>query len=91
MNSMLAIGSDNLTGAFILTPCCQLLQGVPLYVVTNNQTNFVNVTGLEALTSVQTLVVQGMPYYEPKAVTINGATIPAGALVVQAKQVHVLL
>ena len=91
MNSMLQIGSDNLTGAFILTPCCQLLQGVPLYVVTNNETNFVNVTGLEGLTSVQTLLVKGMPYYEPQAVTINGVSIPAGAMVLQAKQVHVLL
>ena len=91
MNSMLQIGSDDLTGVFVLSPCCQFLQGVPLYVVTNNQTAYVNVTGLSALTPVQTLLVKGMPYYEPKAVTINGVTIPAGTLVLQAKQVHVLL
>jgi hypothetical protein len=90
MNSMLAVGSDNETGVFILTPCCTLLQGVPLYVVTNNQTAFVNVTGLSGITTVNSLLVKGMPYYEPKAVTINGVTIPAGTLVLQAKQVHVL-
>jgi hypothetical protein len=90
MNSMLQIGSDDETGVFTLTPCCTLLNGTPIYVVTNNQTTFTNVTGLAALTSVNTLLIRGMPYYEPQAVTINGVTIPAGTLVVQAKQVHVL-
>jgi hypothetical protein len=90
LNSMLQVGSDDLTGVFALTPCCTLLQGVPLYVVTNNQTAFVSVTGLAELTSQQSLLVKGMPYYEPQAVSINGFTIPAGAMVLQAKQVHVL-
>jgi hypothetical protein len=31
-----------------------------------------------------------MPYYEPNALTINGVNIPAGTLVMQAKQVHVI-
>jgi hypothetical protein len=91
MNQMLSIGSDDLTGAFVLNPCCALLNGTPIYVVTNNQTTFVNATGLGAINSVQTLLVKGMPYYEPQAVTINGVNIPAGTLVMQAKQVHVLL
>jgi len=90
LNSMLQIGSDDATGVFILTPCCTLLNGVPIYVVTNNQTAYVSVTGLGGLTPVQTLLVKGMPYYEPQAVTINGVTIPARSLVLQAKQVHVL-
>jgi hypothetical protein len=90
MQSMLAVGSDDATGVFSLLPCCSLLQGVPLYVVTNNQTAFVNVTGLGAITTLNNLVVKGMPYYEPQAVTINGVTIPAGTMVFQAKQVHVL-
>ncbi|MGO8814699.1 MAG: hypothetical protein ACLQVG_08600 [Terriglobia bacterium] len=88
--SMVEVGSDDETGVFILSPCCTLLQGVPLYVVTNNQTAFVNVTGLGAITPVNTLLVKGMPYYEPHATTINGVAIPAGTLVMQAKQVHVL-
>lgn len=90
MGSMLQIGSDDKTGVFTLTPCCTLLNGVPIYVVTNNQTAFTNVTGLGAMTPVNSLLVRGMPYYEPQAVTINGVTIPAGTMVVQAKQVHVL-
>jgi hypothetical protein len=90
MNSMVQIGSDDETGAFILTPCCTLLQGTPIYVVTNNQTIFANVTGLGGITPVNTLLVKGMPYYEPQAVNINGVAIPAGTLVIEAKQVHVL-
>lgn len=90
MSSMLQIGSDDATGVFILTPCCALLQGVPIYVVTNNQTTFVNVTGLGGISTLNTLLVKGMPYYESQAVTINAVTIPAGTLVFQAQQVHVL-
>jgi len=90
MNSMLQIGSDDATGVFIFTPCCALLNGVPIYVVSNNQTTFVNTTGLGGITTVSPLLVKGMPYYEPQAVTINGVTIPAGSLVMQARQVHVL-
>ena len=90
MGSMLKIGSDDATGVFTLNPCCALLQGVPIYVVTNNQTAYVNTTGLGAITTLNTLLVKGMPYYESHAVTLNGVTIPAGTLVFQAKQVHVL-
>jgi hypothetical protein len=90
LNSMLAIGSDDATGVFILSPCCTLLNGVPIYVVTNSQTAYVNVTGLGGITSLNSLLVKGMPYYEPQAITINGVNIPAGTLVFQAKQVHVL-
>jgi hypothetical protein len=90
MNSMVQIGSDDATGVFILTPCCSLLNGVPIYVVTNNQTAFVNTTGLGGITTVSPLLVKGMPYYESQAVSINGVTIPAKSMVLQAKQVHVL-
>ena len=90
MNSMVQIGSDDETGVFIMTPCCTLLQGVPLYVVTNNQTAYLNITGLGAITPVNSLLVKGMPYYESQPTNINGVTIPAGALVMQAKQVHAL-
>lgn len=90
MGSMLTVGSDNETGVFTLNPCCTLLQGVPLYVVTNNQTAYVNVAGLSGITTLNSLLVKGMPYYEPQAVTINGVTIPGGTMVMQARQVHVL-
>jgi hypothetical protein len=90
IGSMLQIGSDDATGVFILTPCCTLLNGTPIYVVTNNQTAFVNVTGLGGVTALSSILVKGMPYYEPQKITINGVTIPAGTLVFEAKQVHVL-
>jgi hypothetical protein len=45
---------------------------------------------LGGITTLNTVLVKGMPYYESKAVTLNGVTIPAGTLVFQAKQVHVL-
>ncbi len=90
LNSMLNIGSDNETGVFILTPCCTLLQGVPLYVVTNNQTAYVNVGGLSGINTVSNILVKGMPYYESNPTTINGVTIPGGSMIFQAKQVHVL-
>lgn len=88
LGSVVQIGSDDLTGAFVLNPCCTLLQGAPIYVLTSNQTTFVNVTGLGGLTPQGSLLVKGMPFFEPHAGTINGVSIPAGTLVVQAKQVH---
>lgn len=90
MGSLLNVGSDNATGVFTLLPCCTLLQGVPIYVVTNNQTNFVNISGLGGINTVSPLLVKGMPYYEPQAVKINDINIPAGSMVLQAKQVHLL-
>jgi hypothetical protein len=88
LGSVVQIGSDDLTGAFVLNPCCTLLQGAPIYVLTNNQTTYVNVTGLGGLTPQDSLLVKGMPFFESQAGTINGVSIPAGTLVVQAKQVH---
>jgi len=88
VGSIVQVGSDNLTGAFVLTPCCTLLEGAPIYVLTNNQTTFVNTNGLGGLTSQEVLLVKGMPFFEPQAGTINGVPIPAGTLVVEAKQVR---
>jgi hypothetical protein len=90
LGSMLQIGSDDATGVFTLTPCCALLNGVPIYVVTNSDTIYLNVTGLAAITTLNSLVVKGMPYYESTATTINGVTIPAGSLILQARQVHAI-
>jgi hypothetical protein len=90
LGSIVQIGSDGVTGAFVLIPCGTLLQGAPIYVLTNNQTTFLNATGLGGLTAADSLLVRGMPFFEPQATTINGVSIPAGTLVVQAKGVHVL-
>jgi len=62
-------------------------------VLTNNQTTFVNLSGLSALggsTGAPTLLVKGLPFYETQAQTINGVAVPAGTLVILAKQVHQL-
>jgi hypothetical protein len=45
---------------------------------------------LGGITAVSSLLVKGMPYYESNALTINGVTIPAGSMVLQARQVHLL-
>jgi len=90
LGSVVTAGSDGVTGAFVLNPCSTLQQQAPVYVLTNNQTNFVKVTGLGALTPQMNLLVKGMPYYEPQGGVFNGVTVPPGTLVVQAKQVHQL-
>jgi hypothetical protein len=83
-------GSDDKTGAFQLAPCCTLLKGAPIYTLTNNQTVFVNASGLSGLHSQTALLIKGLPFFEPQATTINGVPVPAGTLVMLAKQVHQL-
>jgi hypothetical protein len=88
--SLLQAGSDNKTGAFQLTPCCMLLQSVPIYVLTDNQTAFVNLPGLSGLNTQTSLLVKGLPFFQPLGGTVNGVAVPPGTLVVLAKQVHQL-
>jgi hypothetical protein len=62
-------------------------------VLSNNATVFVNLSGLSSLTGQggnPTLLVKGLPFYEGQAQTINGVPVPAGTLVILAKQVHQL-
>ena len=82
-----------MTGAFKFSPCPIMFQGTPTMVLTNNQTTFVNLTGLSSLSgnpAQPTLMVKGLPFFEPQATTINGVPVPAGTLVMLAKQVHQL-
>jgi hypothetical protein len=93
--SRVQAGSDDKTGAFMLATCATLLQGTPIMVVTNSQTSFVNVAGLAELAPQPTLLVKGLPFFQPTATTVNagnGVTVavPAGTLVILAKQVHQL-
>jgi len=88
LGSLLQVGSDNKTGAFQLNPCCTLLQGAPIYVLTNNQTNFVNVPGLSELGAQSSLLIKGLPFFQPLGGNINGVSVPPGTLVLLAKQVH---
>lgn len=90
LGALLQVGSDNKTGAFQLNPCCTLLQSAPIYVLTNNQTAFVSVPGLSGLSAQTSLLVKGLPFFQPFGGNINGVSVPPGTLVLLAKQVHQL-
>lgn len=89
--ALLQVAEDDKTGAFTFTPCGVMFQNTPGIVLTNSQTNFVNLTGLSQLAGgggVPTLLVKGLPFYEQQAQTIAGVPVPAGTMVILAKQVH---
>jgi hypothetical protein len=90
-SSLVQVAKDDRTGAFVFTPCSTLFQGTPTMVLTSNQTAFVNLSGLSSLSgspTQPTLIVKGLPFFETQAQTINGVPVPAGTLVILAKQVH---
>ena len=84
------MGSDDKTGAFILTPASSLLRQAPVMVFTNSTTKFLDLAGLSALAPNHILLARGLLFYERQATTINGVPVPAGTTVVLAKQVHQL-
>ncbi len=88
--SLVQAGSDDKTGAFQLAPCAAILRGTPVLVLTNNQTAYLNVNGLNELSSQPTLLVKGLPFLQAQGNKINGVSVPPGTLVVLAKQVHQL-
>jgi hypothetical protein len=89
--SLVSAQSDNRTGAFTLEPCAMLDQqtpaALPIYVITNAQTIFNNVAGLSALQPQPQLVVKGLLFYEPQGGIISGITVPAGKMVMLAKEI----
>jgi len=90
-SALLQVADDDKTGAFTFSPCAVMFQNTPTIVLTNSQTNFVNLSGLSSLTGgggTPTLLVKGLPFYEGQAQTIAGVPVPAGTMVVLAKQVH---
>jgi hypothetical protein len=90
-SALLQVADDDKTGAFTFTPCGVMFQNTPTIVLTNGQTNFVNLSGLSSLTGgggTPTLLVKGLPFYERQAQTIAGVPVPAGTMVILAKQVH---
>ncbi len=90
-SALLQVADDDKTGAFTFTPCGVMFQNTPAVVLTNSQTNFVNLSGLSSLTGgggTPTLLVKGLPFYEGQAQTIAGVPVPAGTMVILAKQVH---
>jgi len=92
--SLVQVAGDNKTGAFTFSPCPVMFQQTPTMVLTNDQTTFVNLNGLSSLTRGSsgnpTLSVKGLPFFEGQAQTIYGVPVPAGTLVILAKQVHQL-
>ena len=91
LSSLVQAGSDGKTGAFWFDPCARVQQGVPILVLTRNDTTFLNVLGLAGITPNSTLLVRGLPFYTKDAwTTKGGVSVPAGTLVVLAEQVHQL-
>ena len=93
-SSLVQVAGDNKTGAFTFSPCAVMFQQAPTMVLTNSQTSFVNLNGLSSLTGGSSgnpsLLVKGLPLFEGQAQTIYGVPVPAGTLVILAKQVHEL-
>jgi len=90
-SALLQAANDDRTGAFTFTPCAVMFQKTPIIVLTNSQTNFVNLGGLSELNGgggTPALLVKGLPFYEAQAQTIAGVPVPAGTMVILAKQVH---
>lgn len=90
LSLLVQVGSDGKSGALWLAPCSALYQGAPILVFTNNQTAFINVSGLGEITPQAVLLVRGLAFYQAPAGTINGVAVPAGTLVVTARQIHEL-
>jgi hypothetical protein len=89
-SSLLASGSDNLSGGFVLSPCSTIFPGIPIFVITDAQTNFANVQGLSGLTSTPSLEVRGLLIFDQQGGTIENVQIPPGSFVILASQVDQL-
>ena len=89
-SSAVQTGSDDRTGAFYMNPCGLIFQGLPILVLTNSETAFVNVTGLSGLTPQPELAVKGLLFYQLPGGTFNGVEVPPGTLVMVADQIHQL-
>jgi len=81
-------GSDNKTGVFQLAPCGGILSNYPLMVATDAQTDFINTSGLSALSPTTPLLARGVLFFAVKATSINGINIPAGTMVLVASSVR---
>lgn len=81
-------GSDDKTGAFQMAPCAGILGNHPFMVVTDAQTSFVNTSGLSTLSPTTALLVRGLAFLDVKGSTVNGVQVPAGTMVLLAKQVR---
>lgn len=87
-SQLVQAGSDDRTGAFWMSPCGSILQGARILVLTNNQTVFLDVSGLSGLMPQPTLLVKGLPFFDRQGRVVNGVTVPPGTLVMPAKMIH---
>ncbi len=90
LGSLAQVGQDGRSGAFWLLPHASLLGGSPILVFTSRDTAFLNILGLADITPQATLLVRGLPFHQTEATTINDVVVPAGTLVVKARQIHQL-
>jgi hypothetical protein len=90
LGSLAQVSQDGRSGAFWFIPHATMLQGAPILVMTSANTVYVNVLGLAEITPQATLLVRGLPFYQTEATTLRGVVVPAGTLVVTARQVHQL-
>ena len=83
-------GSDNMTGAFQMAPCSNILKTSPFMVVTDAQTTFENTTGLSTLSTSTPVLARGLTFFTLTSTTIGntGTQVPAGTMVLLAKQVR---
>ena len=90
-NNLLTAGSDNITGAFTMTPCGGLFGGQPITVLTYSDSVFTGLTGLTALTSAPTLNTNGLLFYmQTNGTTSSGVSWLAPTWIMQARGVHQL-
>jgi hypothetical protein len=89
-SSLEQVAADGKTGAFWFAPCAGISQGAPILVFTQSETVFLNVFGLSELSPLKSLLVRGLPFFQAPAGTINGVPVPAGTMVMTARQVHQL-
>lgn len=90
LGSLVQVGQDGRSGAFWLLPHASLLGGSPILVFANSNTAYLNILGLADITPQATLLVRGLPFHQTEATTINDVVVPAGTLVVKARQIHQL-
>jgi hypothetical protein len=88
--SKLVVGTDGKTGGFTLAPCSSIFNGASLTVLTNAQTQFVNVGDLNSLTPSPTLQVRGLLFFEPTLTSAGTVTLTPPSNVFMAEEVHQL-
>lgn len=87
-STLLAAGSDGVSGGFTMIPCGGLFAGNPVTVLTYPTTILTNVSGLTSLTPTSTVNSRGLLFYaQTNGASSYGASWTAPTWVLEAKQV----